>query len=50
LAFSLAPRFGGMGVAVALATAVAAESILLFAIAKRRLGLHLFIWRPASSR
>jgi O-antigen/teichoic acid export membrane protein len=50
LAFSLAPRFGGMGVAVALATAVATESILLFAIAKRRLGLHLFIWRPASSR
>lgn len=50
LAFSLAPRFGGMGVAVALATAVATESILLFAIAKRRLGLHLFIWRPASLR
>lgn len=50
LAFSLAPRFGGMGVAVALAIAVAAESVMLFAIAKRRLGLHLFIWQPAKPR
>jgi O-antigen/teichoic acid export membrane protein len=46
LAFSLAPHFGGMGVAVALAAAVVTESVLLFVTAKRRLGLHLFVWQP----
>lgn len=48
-AFLLAPRFGGTGVAVALAAAVVVESGLLFLVGKRRLGLHLFIW-PAPSR
>jgi O-antigen/teichoic acid export membrane protein len=43
-AIVLAPRFGGLGVAIAMATAVVAESVLLFVVAKRRLGLHLFIF------
>jgi hypothetical protein len=25
------------------------ESVLLFLIARRRLGLHLFVWRPRAS-
>ena len=29
--------------------AIVAESALLFVIAKRRLGLHLFVWRPRSA-
>jgi O-antigen/teichoic acid export membrane protein len=45
-AFALAPRFGATGVAAAIAIAITAESIMLFLIAKRRLGLHLFIWQP----
>jgi O-antigen/teichoic acid export membrane protein len=44
-AFALAPRFGATGVATAIAVAITAESIMLFVTAKRRLGLHLFIWR-----
>jgi O-antigen/teichoic acid export membrane protein len=44
--FVLAPRFGGIGVACATASAFIVESALLFLIAKRRLGLHMFIWRP----
>ena len=43
---TLAPRYGAMGVAVAMAIAIMTESALLFVVAKRRLGLHLFIWRP----
>jgi O-antigen/teichoic acid export membrane protein len=46
--FALAGRYGGIGVAIATATAFAVESTLLFLIAKRRLGLHLFIWRPSA--
>ena len=38
--------FGGAGVAIATAAAILVESGLLFLIAKRRLGLHLFIWQP----
>ena len=49
-AFALAPRFGANGVAAAIAIAITAESIMLFVIAKRRLGLHLFIWRPHAKR
>jgi O-antigen/teichoic acid export membrane protein len=45
-AFALAPRFGATGVAAAIAIAIIVESIMLFVIAKRRLGLHLFIWQP----
>ncbi len=42
----LAGPYGGMGVAIATAAAFVVESGLLFLIAKRRLGLHLLIWRP----
>ncbi len=41
----LAPKFGGVGVASATASAFIVESALLFLIARRRLGLHMFIWR-----
>jgi O-antigen/teichoic acid export membrane protein len=46
LALVLVPRFGGAGAAVALVSAVLCESALLFVVAKRRLGLHLFVWQP----
>ena len=41
----LAPKFGGVGVASATASAFIVESALLFLIARRCLGLHMFIWR-----
>ncbi len=43
-ALLLVPRFGMYGAAAAMAAALVVESILLFAVAKRRLGLHPFIW------
>ena len=48
-AFILAPRYGGIGVAAAMAAAITVESALLFVVARRRLGLHLFIWRPRAA-
>jgi O-antigen/teichoic acid export membrane protein len=45
--FVLAKPYGGMGVATATSAAFVCESALLFLIAKRRLGIHLFVWRPA---
>ena len=42
----LAPAYGGVGVASATAAAFVVESLLLFLIARYRLGLHMFIWRP----
>lgn len=42
----LAPAYGGMGVACATATAFIVESALLLLIAKRRVGLIMFVWRP----
>ncbi len=47
--FMLAPKFGGVGVASATACAFVVESALLFLIARRRLGLHMFIWRPRTA-
>ncbi|MGH6663314.1 MAG: lipopolysaccharide biosynthesis protein [Pseudolabrys sp.] len=47
--FVLAPRFGGICVAYATASAFIVESALLFLIARRRLGLHMFIWRRQSA-
>jgi O-antigen/teichoic acid export membrane protein len=44
LCIALVPRFGLFGAASATATAVVVESILLFVVAKRRLGLHVFVW------
>jgi O-antigen/teichoic acid export membrane protein len=46
----LIPRFGVIGAAVATATALAAESVLLFWVTKRRLGIHAFVWRRSSSQ
>jgi O-antigen/teichoic acid export membrane protein len=42
----LAPRLGGLGAALATSGAIVLESALLFAVARRRLGLHLFVWKP----
>jgi len=39
----LIPRLGIEGAAVATSTALVAESIMLYVVAKRRLGLHVFI-------
>ena len=46
LCFILIPRIGPMGAAVATASAMVTESLLLFVLAKKRLGLHVFIWQP----
>jgi O-antigen/teichoic acid export membrane protein len=43
LCLLLIPRFGIEGAAVATSSALAVESILLYRIAKRRLGFHVFI-------
>jgi O-antigen/teichoic acid export membrane protein len=43
----LIPRFGVIGAAIATATALVAESVLLFWVTRRRLGIHAFVWRPA---
>ena len=43
---ALAGPLGGIGVAAATSAAFVVESILLYLIARRRLGLHLFVWRP----
>lgn len=40
----LIPRWGGVGAAASTAAALVIESVLLFLITKRRLGLHMFIW------
>jgi len=45
----LIPRMGIYGAAVATAAAVLVESVLLFWVTKRRLGLHVFIWRGKKS-
>lgn len=41
--FMLIPAFGALGAAAATSLALTIESILLFAVAKRRLGVHAFI-------
>ena len=42
----LAPAYGGVGAASATAAAFVVESLLLFLIARRKLGLYMFVWRP----
>ena len=42
----LAPAYGAIGAAIATAAAFVVESASLFVIAKRALGLHMFIWDP----
>lgn len=43
LCLILIPRFGLVGAAASTATAIVTESVLLFVITKRRLGLHIFV-------
>ena len=45
LCFLLIPRVGPVGAAIAIASAMVTESTLLYLAAKRRLGIHAFIWR-----
>jgi O-antigen/teichoic acid export membrane protein len=45
LCLALIPYFGLTGAAIATASALLVESTLLFVVTRRRLGLHLFIWR-----
>src|SRR5262249_56905733 len=40
----LIPPLGALGAAIATASAVLVESVLLFFVTKRRLGLHVFVW------
>ena len=44
LCVALIPRMGVTGAAISTATSLMVESILLFQVTKRRLGLHVFIW------
>ncbi|MBX6424392.1 MAG: lipopolysaccharide biosynthesis protein [Variibacter sp.] len=46
LSLALAPRFGAAGAALATASAIVCESLILFLVVRRRLGLHVFVWRP----
>jgi O-antigen/teichoic acid export membrane protein len=46
----LVPSYGTIGAAVATAGGFIVESIALFIIAKRSLGLHMFVWRPRAVR
>jgi O-antigen/teichoic acid export membrane protein len=46
---AVAGPYGGMGVATVIAAGAAIESALLFVVAKRRLGLHMFVWRGKAS-
>jgi O-antigen/teichoic acid export membrane protein len=45
LCFVLVPRMGPVGAAISIATALVVESVLLFVMTKRRLGIHVFFWR-----
>jgi O-antigen/teichoic acid export membrane protein len=45
---AVAGPYGSTGVAVVIAACCIVESALLFLVAKRRLGLHMLIWRPAA--
>jgi len=45
----LAPTYGATGVACATAAAFVVESSLLFVIARRKLGLTMFVWRPRAA-
>jgi O-antigen/teichoic acid export membrane protein len=48
LCIAMIPRFGVTGAAASTATALVFESVLLYVVTRRRLGLHAFIWsRPA---
>jgi len=44
LCLILIPRMGSLGAAIAISTALISESVMLFFVTKRRLGLHVFIF------
>ena len=44
LCFVLIPLLGMMGAAIATASALIIESIMLFIVTKNRLGFHVFVW------
>jgi O-antigen/teichoic acid export membrane protein len=46
----LIPRIGVAGAAVSTATALTFESAMLFLVARKRLGFHVFIWGRARAR
>lgn len=48
LSIVLVGRLGALGAAIATATALVSESVMLFLIARYRLGLHAFVWQPGA--
>jgi O-antigen/teichoic acid export membrane protein len=50
LCVAFIPPFGAAGAAMAISATLVVESILLFIVTKRRLGLHAFIWSRAAKR
>jgi O-antigen/teichoic acid export membrane protein len=48
--FALIPRFGTTGAAISTSVALIVESMALFLVTKRRLGLTSFIWTPLRAR
>ena len=44
LCFALIPSHGVLGATIATSIAFIVESVMIFIIAKRRLGFHLFVW------
>jgi O-antigen/teichoic acid export membrane protein len=50
LCIALVPRFGGHGAAAATSISLAFETVLLFAIVRRRLGLHVLAFGKAGAQ
>lgn len=48
LCFMLVPRYGGYGAAASTSLSLVFETVLLFWITRRRLGLHVFVFGKAS--
>ncbi len=48
LCIALIPRFGALGAATATTGALVSESLMLFFLIRRRLGIHAFIWQNAA--
>ena len=48
LCFALVPRYGGHGAAAATSISLAFETVLLFWIVRRRLGLHVLVFGKKS--
>ena len=50
LCLILIPGLGGLGAAIATATALVGESAFLFVVVKYRLGIHAFIWQGQNAQ